>query len=320
MNKVESKMTLKQLVGKTPILAVAALLLVVVSVSHAFTTVSPLVKSPSAAAAAESVRGSSSTMLQMGLDVVTALRCEWISASLCTNQTPRSADVCLVLGCQDGRPVTFIPRTIETLITSTLEADGVLPVNIRRQLKTQEKTRGVSIVSLVDQRADDLKETEDQSVDVVISLTSAAKMKENGLDWKKSVQEAARVLKPGGRFLFVEQSTIDGESYIDYVGNLGTAIVKKTDNDEEGEDDENMSEVYPTFECMGYDNVDLVLEPHVASVFTKAEDAGLTEAEIAKKESLVEEERMAELSISAFERGIKKRRRKKKKKETETEE
>ena len=29
----------------------------------------------------------SPTMLQMGLDIVTYLRCEWISASLCTNQS-----------------------------------------------------------------------------------------------------------------------------------------------------------------------------------------------------------------------------------------
>lgn len=294
-------------VGKTPIVAVAAMLFAVVSVSHAFITVSPLVKiqSPSTPA--------SKTKLYMA-DMVTNLRCEWISAALCTNQMPRSADVCLVLGCQDGRPVTFIPRTIETLITSTVEADGELPVAVRRQLKQQEKTRNASVVSMVDQRADDLKETKDQSVDVVISLQSAAKMKENGLDWKKSVQEAARVLKPGGRFLFVEQSTLDGESYLEYVGNLGTAIVKKKTGDEETGDEENVPEVYPTFECMGYDDVDLVLVPHVASVFVKSEDAGLTEADRAKKESKVEEDRMAELSISAFERGMKKRRRKKKKK------
>eukprot|EP00536_Pseudo-nitzschia_multiseries_P013893 jgi/Psemu1/310364/fgenesh1_kg.629_\ len=311
-------MSKKHVVSQLPMLAVAALLLHVMSVSHAFTTVPSLAK-PQSAATADHTRGTS-TMLQMGLDMVTYMRCEWVSAALCTNQTPRSADVCLILGCQDGRPVTFIPRTIEKVITSTNEADGVLPVNIRRQLKQQEKSRGAAVVSLVDQRADDLKETEDQSVDVVISLQSAAKMKENGLDWKKSVQEAARVLKPGGRFLFVEQSMIDGESYLEYVGNLGTALVTKTENDEDSEEDEdseNITEVYPTFECMGYDDVDLVLVPHVASVFTKSEDAGMTDAERAKKESQVEEDRMAELSISAFERGIKKRRRKKKKKEAE---
>lgn len=295
---------------KSPTIVVAAMLSVVISGSHAFTTVSPLVQSPPTAAS------ESSTTLQMGLDMVTYMRCEWISAALCTNQTPRTADVALVLGCQDGRPVTFVPRTIETLITSSLETDGVVPVNIRRQLKTQEKSRGSGVVSLVDQRADDLKETEDQSVDVVLSLQSAAKMKENGLDWKKSIQEAARVLKPGGRFLFVEQSELDGESYLEYVGNLGTAIVTKTETDD-GDDDESMSEVYPAFECMGYDDVDLVLVPHVAAVFVKAEDAGLTDAQRAEKESKVEEERMAELSISAFERGIKKRRRKKKKKTEE---
>jgi len=255
-------------------------------------------------------------MLKMGLDLVTYVRCEWVAAALCTNQTPRSADVCLVLGCEDGRPVTFIPRTIETLITSTVESDGILPVSVQRQLKQQEKSRGAAIVSIVDQRADDLKETDDESVDVVLSLQAAAKMREKGLDWKKGVQEAARVLKPGGRFLCVEQTTLDGQSYLEYVGNLGTVVLIEN-NENEGEGDDNISEAYPIFECMGYDDVDLVLVPHIAAVFVKAEDAGLTEAERARKESQVEEDRMAEISISAFERGMKKRRKKKKKKEEE---
>lgn len=283
--------------------------------SDAFTTVSPLIKSSSPSVHDANVP-ISSTMLKMGLDMVTYMRCEWVSAALCTNQTPRSADVALVLGCEDGRPVTWVPRTIETLITSTVEADGKLPVNVERQLKQQEKSRGAGKVSIVNQRADDLTEVENESVDVVLSLQAAARMKENGLDWKKSVQEAARVLKPGGRFLFVEQSTLDGESYLDYVGNLGTAILTPSDNEE---DDEGLSDVYPTFECLGYDDVDLVLVPHVASVFVKAEDAGMTADEREAKESKIEEDRMADISISAFERGMKKRRRKKKKKKTDGE-
>ena len=60
--------------------------------------------------------------------------------------------------------------------------------------------------------------------------------------------------------------------------------------------------------------MDLVLVPHVAAVFVKSEDAGLTAAERAAKESKLEEERLAEVSITAFERGLKKRKRKKKKK------
>ena len=309
----------RQRVG-SPLLAVSTVLSLVLfagSLSHAFTTVSPLIKSPSPSLNKANVLGSS-TMLKMGLDLVTYVRCEWVAAALCTNQTPRSADVCLVLGCEDGRPVTFIPRTIETLITSTVEPDGILPVSVQRQLKQQEKSRGAAIVSIVDQRADDLKETDDESVDVVLSLQAAAKMREKGLDWKKGVQEAARVLKPGGRFLCVEQTTLDGQSYLEYVSNVGTvALIENNEN--EGEGDDNMSEAYPTFECMGYDDVDLVLVPHIAAVFVKAEDAGLTEAERARKESQVEEDRMAEISISAFERGMKKRRRKKKKKKEEEE-
>jgi SAM-dependent methyltransferase len=248
----------------------------------------------------------SKTMLHMGLDMVTYLRCEWVSAALCTNQTPRSANVCLQLGTEDGRPVTFIPRTIETFVTSTVEADGIVPVSVERQLKQQERTRGAAVVKIVNQRADDLKETSDESVDVVISLQAAARMKENGLDWKKSIQEAARVLKPGGRFLVVEQTNLDGESYLEYVGNLGQS-------EEEEENEESDEDIFPTFECIGYDDVDLVLVPHVAAVFVKSEDAGLTVVERAAKEAKVEEERMAEVSITAFERGLKKRKRKKKK-------
>lgn len=307
----------RHMVGALPLLAIYTILSDG-SFSHAFTTVSPFVKSPSASLYNANV-ASSSTTLRMGLDLVTYLRCEWVSAALCTNQTPRSADVCLVLGCEDGRPVTFIPRTIEKLITSTVEADGVLPVSIERQLKQQEKSRGTAVVEVVNQRADDLKATDDESVDVVLSLQAAAKMKENGLDWKKSVQEAARVLKPGGRFLCVEQAELGGESYLEYVGNLGTMVVVENDEDDESEG-ETMNEAYPTFECLGYDDVDLVLTPHIASVFVKSEDAGLTAAEREQKESQVEEDRIAEISIEAFERGIKKRRRKKKKKKKEEEE
>jgi len=241
----------------------------------------------------------------MGLDMVTYMRVEWIAAALCTNQTPRSADVCLQLGCEDGRAVTFVPRTIETLITSTVEPDGILPVSVERQLKQQEKVRNAGRVQIVNQRADDLKETPDESVDIVLSLTACERMIENGLDWKKSVQEAARVLKPGGRLLFVEPPELNGVSYLDYLANLSIQTVS--------EDGETTSEeLSNVFEPLGYDDVDLVLKPHVAGVVIKSQDAGLTKAEREMKEKNAEKDRLAELSISAFERGLKKRKRKKK--------
>ena len=246
---------------------------------------------------------STTTALQMGLDMVTYMRVEWISAALVTNQTPRSADVCLQLGCEDGRAVTFVPRTIDKLITSTVEADGILPVAIERQLKQQEKTRNAGRVEIVNQRADDLKETPDESVDIVISLAACERMIEKGLDWKKSVQEAARVLKPGGRLLFVEPPELEGASYLDYLANLSVQNVN-----EQGEKEDPVN----VFEPMGYDDVDLVLKPHVAGVVTKAVDAGLTVAEREMKQKNEESDRMAELSLTAFERGLKKRKRKKK--------
>jgi SAM-dependent methyltransferase len=258
---------------------------------------------PAARMASQSLQ--KSTALQMGLDMVTYMRVEWISAAIVTNQTPETATVCLQLGCEDGRAVTFIPKTIEELITSTVEPDGVLPVTVRRQLAQQKQGRVFSAkITYADQRADDLKETEDESVDVVISLQAAARMIEKGLDWKKSVQEAARVLKPGGRLLFVEQPDLDGESYLDYLANLCTPS-----------GDEDDDELFPVFEPVGYDDVDLVLIPHVAGIVIKSEEAGLSATERESKEKNAEKDRMAEISILAYERGIKKRKRKKKKTE-----
>ena len=243
------------------------------------------------------------TSLQMGLDLVTYLRTEWVSAALCTNQTPRAADVCLQLGVEDGRAVTFIPRTIRELVTSSSEKDGKLTVSARRQLKQQQERRGAATVTYIDQPADDLRETEDESVDVVISLQAAAKMDENGLDWKKSIREAARVLKPGGRLLFVEQSELNGESYLEYVQNLMSYT---------GEIPEDADERFPIFDEVGSDNVDLVIVPHIAGVAIKSMDAGLTAEERMKKEAEAEKARLADLSIEAYERGIKKRKKRKK--------
>jgi len=248
----------------------------------------------------------SSSALRMGLDLVTYLRTEWISAALCTNQTPREADVCLQLGVEDGRAITFIPRTIRELITSSAEADGKLTVTARRQLKQQKDRRsGSANIQYVDQPSDDLRETPDESVDVVISLQAAARMAENGLDWKKSVQEAARVLKPGGRLLFCEQTELGGTSYVDYVAQLSTVKA--------GEEDLEDAERFLVFEEGGVDDVDLVLTPHVAGVAIKSEDGGLTAEERSAKKAQEEKDRVADISISAFERGLKKRKKKKKK-------
>lgn len=251
-----------------------------------------------------------STQLQMGLDVVTQLRTEWISASICTNQIPSTAESVLQLGTDDGRVVNFVPRSVEEIITSSAEADGELTISCRRQLKQQRDRRGTgSIIRYVDQRCDDLKDTKDASVDVVISLQAAQRMKDNGQDWKKSICEASRVLKPGGRFLFVEQTEIDGEKFLDAI-----AAVADGETDEEG----NVV-TYPVFELVGYDDVDLVIVPHIAGVVQKTNYAGLTEEEIKNKSTVDEKARIAELSISAFERGLKKRRKKKSKKGFQTE-
>lgn len=104
------------------------------------------------------------------------------------------------------------------------------------------------------------------------------------------MQEAIRVLKPGtGRFLFVERTDT---GYLQYL--------------EEFEGEGKM------FEEIGYDDVDLVLVPHVAGVGMKSIDAGLTEEEKEQKKKKLEKDMYAERSIQAFERGSKRRKRKKK--------
>lgn len=233
------------------------------------------------------------------MDPITALRTEWISAALCTNQTPRTADVALQLGTYDGRVVNFLPRTVRKLITSSLESDGALPVSCERMLRQMKERRfgdpndmqGGMDLELLVQRADDLSEVKDESIDVVVSLQSVEKMIEKGIDWKESVKEAIRVLKPGtGRFLFVERTDTGYLPYLEEFEDLGI------------------------FEEIGYDDVDLILTPHVAGVAVKSEDAGLTEEEKAEKRRRREQEMYADRSIQAFERGNKRRRRKKKKK------
>lgn len=258
------------------------------------------------------------TALGMGLDLVTYLRTEFISAALVTNQTPRAADVCLQLGTDDGRAITFVPRTIRTFITSTSE--GELTVTARRQLRQQAERRGTDVeIVYRDQASDDLRDTADDSVDVVISLQAADTMRERGLDWKGSVREAARVLRPGGRLLFVEMTELGAErkSYADYVKNLGVRVGGGEGDD--NDDDNDKQEVYPVFSEVSLDDVDLVLVPHVAGIAIKAVDAGLSQKERMQKQKKEEQDKYAELSISAFERGSKRKRKKKKKQEVAAE-
>lgn len=241
-----------------------------------------------------------------GLDLVTYLRTEFISAALCTNQTPRAADVCLQLGVEDGRAVNFVPRTVRAFVTSSSDPSGELPVSAKRQLRQQAERRGAGVeLVLRDQRSDDLSETEDESVDVVVSLQAAAPMAANGLDWRASVRESARVLRPGGRLLFVERTELDGARYADYVRNLRILVKGENEDDDE-------AETTPVFDEVGTDDVDLVLVPHVAGVAIKSEDAGLTKKEREQRVKDEKADRYAELSISAFERGRKRRKRKKK--------
>mmetsp|Transcript_26160 Transcript_26160/g.39595 ORF Transcript_26160/g.39595 Transcript_26160/m.39595 type:complete len:308 (+) Transcript_26160:196-1119(+) len=260
-------------------------------------------------------------VLKMGMDMVTYLRTEWIAAALCTNQTPREAEVCLQLGTEDGRAVTFIPRTVKTLLTSSADEDGKISVSARRQLKQNEENRKAAQVKVIDQYADDLAEVDDETVDVVISLQCAQRLIDNGRNWKRSVQEAARVLKPGGRFLWVEQTELNGESYLSYIENLcvrrmpsddvtETSATDASNDEDEGKDNDD---TYPIFQDIGWDDVNLVLVPHIAGLAVKATDP----TQLANMAAREEQDRYAELSMAAFERGLKKRKKRRKKKKAE---
>lgn len=283
--------------------------------ARATTSTEPSPASSAVVSVRRSKEHSSRSTTRLHLDLVSYLRTEWIAAALFTNQTPRSADVCLQLGTEDGRAVTFIPRTITTLITSSADADGKITVGATRQLKQNQETRRACKVQIVDQYADDLVETNDESVDVVVSYLCAQRLADNGRDWKASIREAARVLKPGGRLLWVEQTELPGGDYLQYLENLYTqSNVEKptvTEGDEASSEEEKEDDgLYAVWEDIGWDDVDLVLTPHRAGVAIKAIDPAV----IATMEEDEMQTKMADLSLSTFERGIKKRKKKKKKK------
>jgi len=92
---------------------------------------------------------------------------------------------------------------------------------------------------------------------------------------------------------------------------LSSSIEPSADDVELSDDDNAVST--KVFDEVGYDNVDMVLQPHIAGVAIKALDAGMTKAEKAAQAKQEEADRLADISLSAFERGSKRRKRKKKK-------
>merc|ERR1711957_214780 len=102
-----------------------------------------------------------------------------------------------------------------------------------------------------------------------------------------------------------------GDSYVEEVMSVKSVQNK---NDKSTDSDE-VEDVNPTFEMVGYDEVDYVLVSHVAGVVEKAMYSGMTASAIEAQKAVESKARMAELSIDAFERGLKRRKKKKKKKE-----
>ena len=54
-----------------------------------------------------------------------------------------------------------------------------------------------------------------------------------GLDWKKSICEARRILELGGRFLFVESVNVGSGSYLGYL--MGLSDFSMENKGEDGE-------------------------------------------------------------------------------------
>ena len=88
-------------------------------------------------------------------------------------------------------------------------------------------------------------------------------------DWIVSLREPARVLRNGGRFVFVEPTKIDGTT------SFVSALEEMVDIGEDG-----VSK--PVFE-VAYDDVDNVFQPHVAGVATRI--GGVVASSSAKRSS-----------------------------------
>jgi hypothetical protein len=65
------------------------------------------------------------------------------------------------------------------------------------------------------------------------------------------------------------------------------------------------------FEEVGFDEIDLVLIPHLAGVAIKSSGPPPSPQDIAAQEAQAEQDRLAELSLQAYERGLKKRKKRK---------
>ncbi|KAL3772125.1 LOW QUALITY PROTEIN: hypothetical protein ACHAWO_013530 [Cyclotella atomus] len=114
------------------------------------------------------------------------------------------------------------------------------------------------------------------------------------MDWKVAVREAGRVLKPSGQFLFVECAEVNWGSFLremlslrrysDGGGDDGEATVDSDESEistgstaaaENVDDSKEQQQCNIIFSEVGLDNVDLVMQPHVAGVAIKAMDADL---------------------------------------------
>ena len=299
------------------------------------------------------------TALQASTDPVSYWRVEYVSSAMLSNQIPRSASTVLQLGTVDPKAVYYLNKDVNKLLChpSYSAVQGGVSPRANRQLTQAKERRGgmdkLELVCLRTERLDGratkqggfLYGVDDNSVDAVVFcevleeiIEFYAKPKASASilgsdEWFRNLlEELNRVLKVGGRLVFVEKRDIagllPGPSAVPLVGAIegmrmdGSFKLFADGETEgmEGDDEREMDEVdlgtYSLFD-VAYDQIDFCPTPHVAGVAIKRsieepfeeEEESEPERVLNIQERIEYEKRVqgAELAIAAFEKGRKKR-------------
>lgn len=245
----------------------------------------------------------------------------------------------------DPRAAYYVPKSLKKLICH----GTFIPVEFRakRQVEQATERRGQ-----MDLEVDFVNKQEgkrlfegvgDESVDVVMMLQISEDAAKSDLasSWLVALlSETGRVLRPGGRILFVEKKDVKVDREIDFVSAMQglrmdgsyKLFAAGEEEGDENDSEKSMEEVdlqkYSLFD-VAYDSIDLCPSPHYAGVAIKRSAKEEEEVEeVREKREMTMGERMkyekrvkgAELAIEAFERGRKKKKRGKKGQQQEEEE
>ncbi len=279
------------------------------------------------------VSKSGSGPLSAFMDPITYSRVEFVSASIVSNQIPRAADSCLQINTIDPRVFYYVPKTLrKVLCHPTFDKDDkVVDFRARRQIKQAIERRGgmesLDIEFLEKEMPLDYSRAfsvvDDESVDVVLCVTALEDTPDD-FDLKAMSMEIGRVLKPGGRFIFVEREEKKVGETIEALRMDGSyRPFDDKDSEEEAAYQAELEggdvdfSLYSMFDVVE-DPIDMCPMPFIAGVSVKRDPNEALEPEKPKVLTPAEQARAkkvsdgADLVISAFERGRKKSRPKKK--------